>query len=387
MNALAWLDPKTLLAVNVCNVALLAFTLCIVIGRDAGVGARSARNMLVMQVLGWTALLVANIRLDWLMFNNLIASLAVAGFSFSNWFMFVALESWLGERHGRFALLALCVLAPVGYAIVFHAYSLRILWANTLFAGQFALLAAGAVMPSARPAGCWRCALALCAVVMTALSCGRAILGGFYADSYPSFMTPHPFNVAYLLLAALTLIVINASLLVAWREEAEQQLRAQVITDPLTAVFNRRGWDEAAARAFAQARRHRQPLALLLIDLDHFKRINDTRGHQAGDAALRFLGKILHRQQRAGDIVARVGGEEFYVLMPMTDAAAARVFDRRLRDVLATWALARLGHDLGFSSGLACLEDTDESVSALAERADRALYLAKASGRGRLVSA
>lgn len=74
--------------------------------------------------------------------------------------------------------------------------------------------------------------------------------------------------------------------------------------------------------------------------------------------------------------------------MPMTDATpAARVFDRRLRDVLATWASARLGHDLGFSAGLACLEDTDEDIAALAERADQALYRAKAAGRGRLISA
>lgn len=387
MNALAWLDPKTLLAVNVCNVAMLAITLLVVIGRDAGMGARSARNMLVAQALGWLALLVANVWPDRLLFNNLFAALAVAGFSLSNWWLFVALEAWLGERPGRFALLALCVLTPVGYAIVFSAYSLRVPWANTLFAGQFALLALGALLPSARPAGRWRWALALCAGGMALLSCGRAVLGGFFAGSYPHFMAPHPFNVAYLLLTDLALIVINASLLVAWRGEADQQLRAQLITDPLTAVLNRRGWDEAAARAFAQARRHRQPLALLMIDLDHFKRINDSRGHQAGDAALRFLGKILHRQQRAGDIVARVGGEEFYVLMPMTDATAARVFDRRLRDVLATWAAARLGHDLAFSAGLACLEDTDESISALAERADRALYRAKAAGRGRLISA
>ena len=387
MDALTWLDPKTLLAVNVGNVALLAITLLVVIGRDAGVGARCARNMLLAQALGWLALLLANVWPGRLLFNNFSASLAVAGYSLSNWYMYLALDAWLGARRGRFALLALCVLAPVGYAIVFPAYSLRVLWANTLFAGQFALLAASALMPSVRPAGRWCWALAVCAVVMTVLSCGRAILGGFFADSYPSFMTPHPFNLAYLLLASLTLIVINASLLVAWREEADHQLRAQVITDPLTSVLNRRGWDEAAARAFTQARRHRQPLALLLIDLDHFKHINDSRGHQAGDAALRFLGKILHRQQRAGDIVARVGGEEFYVLMPMTDATAARVFDRRLRDVLATWASARLGHDLGFSSGLACLEDTDEGVSALAERADRALYRAKAAGRGRLISA
>lgn len=355
-------------------------------GREIGVGASSARNIVVMQALGWIALLVSNVRPDRYLFNNLFATLAVAGFGFSNWYLFLALESWLGPRPGRFVVLALAALIPVGYAMLFHNYALRIAWANSLLGAQFVLLAWATLRPALTPVGRWRWALALCSIVMIPLSFGRAILGGFFADAYPNFMTPHPFSLFHLLFTNLTLLLTNVSLLVAWREEAEQQLREQAITDPLTTVLNRRGWDEAITRVFAHARRHRQPLTLLLIDLDHFKRINDTRGHEAGDAALRFFGRILHREQRAGDVVARIGGEEFCVLMPMTDEVAARAFDQRLRDLLATWATIRLDHPLDFSTGLARLQDNDENFATLAQRADRALYRAKMEGRGRLVS-
>ena len=387
MNALAALDPNTLLVVAVSSVLLLAATLLVVMGRDLGVGASCARNTVVAQACGWSTLLISNMWPAGHWADHLFASLAVACFSFSNWFLYAALEGWLGPRRGRVALFVISALIPLGYASLYYHYSLRIAWANFLLAVQFAILARATLFPQMNIVGRWRWALALCTVVMALLSCGRAILGSFFAAAYPHFMAPHPFNLAYLLLTNLTLILSNVALLVGWHEEAEQQLRDQTITDSLTTVLNRRGWDEAGARGFAQARRHRQPLALLQFDLDRFKLINDTRGHEAGDAALRFFGKLLRREQRSGDIVARVGGEEFCILLPMSDEAAARAFDMRLRASLAATAEARLGHALDYSAGLACAEGIDETLDALTRRADRALYLAKEAGRGRLVKA
>ena len=338
MNALSSLDPYTLLVVNAINVLLLAATLFVVMGRLLSAGASGARNTLIVQALGWIALLLSSFWPERQWLNHLLATLAVGAFSFSNWFLFRALEGWLGARPGRRALLALAVLIPLGYAVLFSSYSLRIVWSNFLLAAQFAILARATLFPESKIAGRWRWALSLCTVVMVLLSCGRATLGGFFPELYPYFMAPHPFNLAYLLLTNLTLILTNVSLLVGWREEAEQQLRDQAITDPLTTVLNRRGWNETAMRVFAQAQRHQLPLALLLLDLDHFKLINDTHGHEAGDAALRFFGQMLRQEQRAGDVVARVGGEEFYILMPMADEAAARGLDTRLRAILAASA-------------------------------------------------
>ena len=387
MNAFLSLDPHSLLVVNASNVLLLAATLFVVMGRQLSVGASGARNTLMVQALGWIALLLSNVWPEWLCFNWLVATLAVGAFSLSNWFLFQALAAWLGPRPGRRALLALVVLAPLGYAVLFGSYSLRIAWSNFLLAAQFSLLARATLWPQTKVVGRWRWALLLCTVAMALLSSGRAILGGFFPEHYPYFMAPHPFNLAYLLLTNLTLILTNVSLLVGWREEAEQQLRDQAITDPLTTVFNRRGWNETAKRVFAQVHRHRLPLALLLLDLDHFKQINDSRGHEAGDAALRFFGQLLRQEQRAGDVVARVGGEEFYILMPMADESAARSFDKRLRAILAARAVAELGQALDFSAGLCCFEKADDCLEALESRADKALYQAKSAGRGRLVKA
>ena len=387
MSTILSLDPYSLLVVNASNVLLLAATLLFVMGRQLSAGASGARNTLSVQALGWIALLLSNLWPGWQWFNWLLATLAVGAFSLSNWFLFEALAGWLGQRPGRRALLVLVVLAPLGYAVLFGSYSLRIAWSNLLLAAQFAILARATLLPQTKVVGRWRWALLLCTVVMALLSSGRAILGGFFPEHYPYFMAPHPFNVAYLLLTNLTLILTNVSLLVGWRDEAEQQLRDQAITDPLTTVFNRRGWNKTAARAFAQAQRHRLPLALLLLDLDHFKQINDSRGHEAGDAALRFFGQLLRQEQRAGDIVARVGGEEFYILMPMADESAARGFDQRLRAIVADRAVVELGLTLDFSAGLCCFENADDRLETLESRADKALYQAKSAGRGCLVKA
>lgn len=387
MNAFLSLDPYSLLVVNASNVLLLAATLLFVMGGRLSAGASCARNTLIVQALAWIALLFSNLWPERLWFSWPCATLAVGAFSLSNWYLFQALAAWLGPRPGRRALRVLVVLAPLGYALLFGAYAQRIAWSNFLLAAQFAILARATLWPQAPVVGRWRWALLLCTVVMALLSSGRAVLGGFFPELYPYFMAPHPFNLAYLLLTNLTLILTNVSLLVGWRDEAEQQLRDQAISDPLTTVLNRRGWSETAGRVMAQARRHRLPLALLLIDLDHFKQINDRRGHEAGDAALRFFGQLLRQQQRAGDVVARVGGEEFYILMPMADADAARGFDQRLRAIVGAKAVAELGHALDFSAGLCCLEESDERLEQLESRADQALYQAKSAGRGRLVQA
>jgi diguanylate cyclase (GGDEF)-like protein len=387
LSTILSLDPYSLLVVNASNVLLLAATLLFVMGRQLSAGASGARNTLSVQALAWIALLLSNLWPERLWFNWLLATLAMGAFSLSNWFLFQALAAWLGQRPGRRALLVLVVLAPLGYAVLFGCYPLRIAWSNMLLAAQFAILARATLFPQTKVVGRWRWALSLCTVVMALLSSGRAILGGFFPELYPYFMAPHPFNLAYLLLTNLTLILTNVSLLVGWRDEAEQQLRDQAITDPLTTVLNRRGWNEAAGRVFAQAQRHRLPLALLLLDLDHFKQINDSRGHEAGDAALRFFGQLLRQEQRAGDVVARIGGEEFYILMPMADESAARGFDQRLRAIVAASAAAELGQALDFSAGLCCFENGDDCLETLESRADKALYQAKSAGRGRLVKA
>jgi diguanylate cyclase (GGDEF)-like protein len=179
--------------------------------------------------------------------------------------------------------------------------------------------------------------------------------------------------------ALLTLMAI----LFAHREEAARDLERLATIDGLTGVLKRRAWLMRAADALTAGMRHASPVAVPMIDLDNFKQINDTQGHDAGHRALRCVARALQSSVRAGDIVGRYGGEEFCVLMSHADDAAARAYDRWLRDHLATAAARELGFALDFSAGIAKPVDPDETLELLLKRADATMYRAKDEGRAR----
>jgi len=163
-----------------------------------------------------------------------------------------------------------------------------------------------------------------------------------------------------------------------------ERLRETARTDTLTAMPNRRAFDERLGLEIDRAERTGEPLALLLGDIDRFKTLNDRFGHVAGDAALASIGRVLMSECRAIDIPARIGGEEFAVLLPGTGRDDARVVADRLRA-----AVARI-HDgddrpVTISFGVAEHPGSGHSAPALMEAADRALYAAKAAGRDRVV--
>ncbi len=149
-------------------------------------------------------------------------------------------------------------------------------------------------------------------------------------------------------------------------------LARQARTDELTALPNRRAWDEALVRELSRAQRTRQPLCLALLDLDHFKSYNDTLGHPAGDAHLRRTAAAWRRELRAVDVLARYGGEEFGVLLPATALAEATEAIDRVR--------AATPNEQTASAGVVQW-DGEESPDALLARADAALYRAKEAGR------
>ncbi len=157
------------------------------------------------------------------------------------------------------------------------------------------------------------------------------------------------------------------------------QLRESSERDALTQLLNRRAMAERVRAAWRSQRRRGTPLAFVMLDIDHFKRVNDEQGHAAGDAVLQRLAQLLREQLRGEDLVARMGGEEFLLVLPDTDAEAATRLAERLRE--ATQA-ARLGVTLSLGLTLADAEDRDEEAAL--RRADAALYRAKALGRDRL---
>lgn len=163
-----------------------------------------------------------------------------------------------------------------------------------------------------------------------------------------------------------------------------------VLTDALTGCVNRRGFDQALTREVARAVRARRDLALLALDLDHFKDVNDTHGHPAGDMVLREVGALLMHAARAGDVVARTGGEEFCFVLPDTSVAGAHQLASRLCQSLRSHAFAVRGGAvrLTVSIGIVAPDDLEgpvlEAAELLKARADEALYFAKRAGRDRV---
>ena len=156
--------------------------------------------------------------------------------------------------------------------------------------------------------------------------------------------------------------------------------------DPLTGVANRRYFFERAEQEFLRARRYQHPLSVALLDIDHFKQINDQHGHAAGDEVLRHLSHHSRELLRDADLFARIGGEEFSILMPSTNVHGARKLTDRLRQVIADKEVDLDGHRLQvrFSAGVTQLRGEDQSIEDYLRRADEALYRAKQAGRNRV---
>jgi two-component system cell cycle response regulator len=177
-------------------------------------------------------------------------------------------------------------------------------------------------------------------------------------------------------------------------ESDNQRLTKLANTDDLTGLYNHRHFYQRLEEEYKRAERYGSDLALILLDLDHFKQINDTHGHQQGDAVLRELAMALHRTTRETDLLARYGGEEFAVLLPETHLAGAfQQAERLRRQIKAHYFEALQGKPLTISCGVACLPFTQPGFKpprhrqdALIAWADQALYTAKRGGRDRSVT-
>lgn len=167
---------------------------------------------------------------------------------------------------------------------------------------------------------------------------------------------------------------------------ALQELQQLAHTDPLTQIANRRSFFIRAGEELMRAHRYQRPLSLVLLDLDYFKQINDLFGHQTGDDVLSWVAAFYLERLRRTDFLARMGGEEFVILLPETDSLTALELTDRLRAELAVGIREILPADapaLTISAGISLLELQGDTIQTLLSRADAALYQAKALGRNR----
>jgi diguanylate cyclase (GGDEF)-like protein/PAS domain S-box-containing protein len=166
----------------------------------------------------------------------------------------------------------------------------------------------------------------------------------------------------------------------------QSQLREQAIRDALTNLFNRRYLEETLERELARAAREGYPLCIVMMDIDHFKNVNDTYGHEAGDLVLKTLGTMVTSQSRQGDFVCRYGGEEFVLVMPNISTEVAKERVNSLHKSIASLYIpfGRFNINITVSMGLSSYPLHGETKEDLLRAADRALYIAKNMGRNRV---
>jgi diguanylate cyclase (GGDEF)-like protein len=273
--------------------------------------------------------------------------------------LLMAFGPWLPRR-------ILALLGPIGVVLI--AYSListpgptdaSVLYALPVFWTTFFFGRRGAA------------AILLCVAVGHAI----ALLAMPAVDSYPGRWLDVVVSGIGVAGVVLVLEQRNEILVARLAEEAR--------TDPLTGLLNRRGFDEHAVREFAHVGREGASIALAILDIDHFKRVNDEWGHTGGDRVLVNLARVLAGEARGIDVAARLGGEEFAVLMPGSDAAGAEAFVERVRAGLEASARPDLPA-VRVSAGVAATSEPLD-VQIMLESGDRALYAAKRGGRDRTV--
>lgn len=380
------LDPRTLLFALIVANALTVLSLVVANGdnREQREGMGKWAAAMLLETLTWVLIAARGAIPD--AYSIILANCLKAG---AHALVLAAICEFQRRPVPPWQYLAPIALTVLMTAVLVDDLRGRFVWGGLIYGFQMALIARALISdPETRIGRAWR--LLFAGVVMIVLVLGlRAVvaLSGQGELAQPqSGIAPHPVQIlAFVaLMAAALLGTIGFVLMV--KERTDREIRHLAMTDSLTLVANRRALMQQAEHALA--RRSGLPLALLMVDVDRFKRINDGYGHPAGDQALRSVADLLARRLRRQDILGRYGGEEFCVIAPDTDGEGAYRLAESLRETVATTALA-MGQDMlhvTVSIGYAlCPAGSGRDLSELLAEADIALYAAKQAGRNRVV--
>lgn len=365
------------------NLAIMAVSLPYFMGR-VNRAARYAQAGILLQTAGWIFLLLSSTypRGSWA--DHLLSTLAMASVSSGMVLNAMAFDLWCGRRPSPRTPAAIAILMTVGYGFGFSDYAFRVGWANGLLALQIATVVFSLCRKPQMPIGRWRWLLVICLSIQMVVLALRGVLGGYYTAEFPNFYAPHLVNQVFALSSNAMMVLSVVAILLAHRDETARELERLATQDGLTGALNRRAWLLQSGIDLASSLRYRQPVGVLMLDLDYFKQINDTHGHAVGDRALQLFVTGLRTVSRAGDSFCRYGGEEFCVLLNCANLAAVLAYDERMRQWLQQHSAGELGFALSYSAGIAMhLNDSDtETIETMLQRADVALYKAKSQGRG-----
>ncbi|MDR0226790.1 MAG: GGDEF domain-containing protein [Burkholderiaceae bacterium] len=382
-SSLPTLDFFSVTAVVALNMLAMSAALPLAMGRRISGAARHAQHFFLLQSLAWLLILAASRMPAGLAMRSILPTAAALCAALAQWQMARALADWLGPRPPWMlrSLALCCVAAPLGFMLLLPWVALRTGWFSAGH-GLCLLLLAGLCLRPRRPvARSWRHLMCGVAVFMGLVLLVRSYLA-LATPWLPSFTGDGGANQVFALLTTLSSSLLMVAVLVAWRDETNQQLREMALQDMLTGLPNRRALLERAPAMLAHAQRHGQPLALVMLDLDHFKRVNDEHGHVTGDRTLSLFASLLQQHLRGDEIAARWGGEEFCLLLYTTDEGVEALCARLQTSVLHASAQA-LGFEVRFSAGCAHTPRvwTGLCLEMMLPPADTALYASKRRGR------
>lgn len=287
---------------------------------------------------------------------------------------------------GLIVITLLVTLSTAWFTYVQPSLHWRIVVSSALMAVLIGS-SARAILRRGGPRGAIPLATAAIFIAGTMLISFRALNELMTPQPSDSFFHLSPVQNWCFMLLGLQPILSTVGFLLMCTERSQQELARAAQLDYLTGIYNRRAIDDLARRAIAAARRHGMPLAMMIVDVDHFKRINDEHGHETGDLALVETVRRFRDSLRSEDLVGRLGGEEFVAVLPNTDAASALAAAERVRLSFAE-APMRFGDitlQVTVSAGIAVLSPGDQQFTHLLRRADRAMYAAKNAGRNQVM--
>jgi diguanylate cyclase (GGDEF)-like protein len=382
-------EVKTILAMNITACVLLAVSLRAAIStplRESRDGLWLWLASLLAQAIAYSLLSVsetANLALYYVLAHSLLAtfiSLQAA-----------ALFQFFGKRLSSWWHLFPALLIGVLFALAAGSAATLSIFAGVFFGTAYVVLAtiAAQLGSGMRSAGL--------RLLVVGFSLGAV---AFFVRAIPVLVVPNLLGgelaserlvAAGLFLSFMVIILTSVGFLVLQKDRAEAAATKLAVTDPLTGTFNRRTFLELAEKEIARARRSKEPLSLVLFDLDHFKAVNDRYGHLAGDQVLKRFVEVAKMCLRQEDLLVRYGGEEFCLLLPQTDSADAAALAERIRGATEYSSFAiKDGRserriNVTVSGGVAQLGgDLDEDIGALIARADEAMYAAKEAGRNQI---
>lgn len=383
-----YLDNRTLLFSLMLISGLMALSLAVVARDGEQNGLKKWSGALMLEAVAWLLIALRGVISDTL--SILVANLLLA----------TAQAIKLGAIHEYRKLdwphwqCILPVLFAVSIFVIlpYDAMRARIALGSLLYSLQVTLtLRALRTDAGSRSGRAWGLVFYSYAVMLPMLLIrAAAALFGTVEFAGPNMsVAPNSTQLAvFVCLVALNLLGSMGFILMI-KERADREMRALAMSDSLTKIFNRRALMAQAEKETAAAERNHLPLALVMIDIDHFKHINDQYGHAAGDAVLVEVARLLASQLRKQDTVGRYGGEEFCILLPATDEDGAVALAEKLRMAIAAASLpaGKTHISVTISLGITVwqTEMSPSDCGQLLEKADRALYQAKAGGRNRTV--